>query len=148
MRPAPLGFAVGYPEPLSVGGPDAGATAMWAVVTCEPDTKVFTIADIWTMWDPDFMDGSVRTVGGRRVAVKRVREFGTLPDGTRGVVRVREQSTRVLHAAIREPAALLGWQERQPASVALGKVVVTVIGTLLVLGALYAGWLGLTGQFS
>lgn len=52
----------------------------------------------------------------------------------------------MLHTAIREPAAALGWQERQPTSAVVGKVVAIVAVTGLVNGGLVVGALALAGR--
>lgn len=149
VRDRDTGFAVGYPDPLVMSrDADDLPTCLWAYVACDPATLTFRITDVLTGPDRDGFDLGRRSVvfRGRMTGDRRVREYGTLPDGTRGVVREQVHSPRVLHAAIREPAAELGWHERQPVSAVVGKVVGIASGVAVVLSALVIAVLAVTGR--
>lgn len=151
IRATADGFAVGYPEPLVVPGPDGtNATTLWAHVACDPTTLTFRITDVVRTAQSAPVDTalgrSVAVQRGRMVGDRRAREHGTLPDGTRGVVREQVHSPRLLHAAVREPAAALGWQERQPVSAVVGKVVGITAGAGVVLSGLVIAALALAGR--
>lgn len=149
VRPAPEGFAVGYPEPLVMRGPDGPTTThLWAMVACEPTTLTYRITDVLTGTDVSFFElsRSAFVFRGRITGDRRTREYGTLPDGTRGLLSSQVQSPKVLHTAIREPAAALGWQEKQPASAVVGKVVGIGTAVAVVLAGLVVGVLALMGR--
>lgn len=149
VRPAPDGFAVGYPEPLVMSGPDGPtATCLWAMVACDPTTLTYRITDVLTGSDVSFfgLNRSAFVFRGRMVGDRRVRERGTRPDGTRDLLRDQVHSPRVLHTAIREPATALGWQEKQPASAIVGKVVAIVAVAGLAVGGVVVGVLVLAGR--
>ncbi|GAA3816652.1 hypothetical protein [Cellulomonas soli] len=149
VRPTEDGFAVGYPEPLVMRGPDGpSVSCLWSLVRCEPSTMTFQIVDVVTEGEASWFEGSLTASGfrGRVSGDRSASVYGTLPDGSHGLLEKRVHSAKVLHTAIREPAAALGWQEKQPASAIVGKTVaiVTGIGLLLGLGGVAA--LALTGR--
>ena len=105
-----------------------------------------TFKVIDTVTDREVSDfGAGLSVGGFRGRVsgdRAVYTYGTRPDGTKGRIGKQVHSARVLHEAIRRPAAELGWVERQPASAIAGLVFAWIGGvgavvTLVVLGALF-----------
>ncbi|MBX9243751.1 hypothetical protein ICW40_02895 [Actinotalea ferrariae] len=149
VRPAPDGFAVGYPEPLVMRGPDGPTTThLWAMVACDPTTLTLTITDLVTGTDVSFFElsRSAFVFKGRVTGDRRTREYGTLPDGTRGLLSSQVHSPKVLHTAIREAAAELGWQEKQPTSAVVGKAVGIGTAVAVVLAGLVVGVLALTGR--
>lgn len=148
VRPADDGFGVGYPEPLVMEmGASTSSTTLWSLVRCDPSTMTFKIVDAITDRGLDYFDGSSIGAFRGRVSGDRVAyHYGTLPDGTKGLIRKHVHSARALHEAIRGPAADLGWVEKQPASAIVGLTMGVIGGvgglvTLVVLGVLFA-----TGQ--
>lgn len=117
------------------------ATCLWAIAACEPATLTYRITDVLTGTDVSFRRLSRSDVAfrGRMVGDRRARVHGTLPDGSRGLLSEQVHSPRVLHAAIREPAAALGWQEKQPRSATIGMVVAITAGVGLVVAGLVVG---------
>lgn len=150
VRPAPDGFAVGYPEPLVMRRAGTrSATCLWAEVACDAATMTYTITDVVTAGDISVVGGlgaSASLFRGRIAGDRRVREYGRRPDGTRGLLSEQVHSPRTLHAAVREAASALGWQERQPASAVIGKVVGIGTAALVVVAGLVVGALALAGR--
>lgn len=150
VRPASDGFAVGYPEPLVMRRAGTrSATCLWADVACDAATMTYTITDVVTAGDISVVGGlgvSTSLFRGRVVGDRRVREYGPRPDGTRGPLREQVHSPRVLHTAVREAATALGWQERQPASAVIGKVVGIGTAVLVLVAGLVVGALALAGR--
>ncbi|WP_449386062.1 hypothetical protein [Cellulomonas soli] len=151
VRPTAEGFAVGYPEPLVMRGPDGQTTScLWSLVRCEPSTMTLWIVDVVTSGETSWFDGSLTSRGfrGRVSGDRSASEYGTLPDGSHGLLRKRVHSATVLHTAIREPAESLGWQEKQPASAVVGKTVAIVTGVGLAVGLIVVAALALTGRLT
>ncbi len=149
VRPAPDGFAVGYPEPLVRNGPQGARTShLWAMVACDEATLTYRITDVVTGTDVDFFENSTSAFvfKGRITGDRSVREYGRRPDGTRGLLSEQVHSARALHDAVRVPAAALGWQEKQPASALVGKVVGIGTVVLIALSGLVVGALALAGR--
>lgn len=149
VRDTADGFAVGYLEPLVMRGPDGPtSTCLWALVACDPGSMTLRITDALTGSGTSLVDleHSVVVFRGRMTGDRRVREYGRLPDGSRGLLREQVHSPGLLHAAIREPAAALGWHERQPASAVVGKVVGVTAGVSVLVAGLVIAVLALTGR--
>lgn len=150
VRPTPDGFVVGYLEPLVRHRHDGDSvTSLRAEVTCDPATLVLTITDVVAgeaLHVDDGVHAGLSLFRGRVSGNRRVREYGRRPDGTWGLLRDQVHSARALHRAIREPAAALGWQEKQPVSATIGKVVGIGAAVAVALAAVVVGVLALAGR--
>lgn len=154
IRDTPAGFAVGYPGLLGVTTQadeqraDERPTLLWSYVSCDAATLTYRITDALSGPDPHAVDDVGRTVRftGRMVGDHRERTYGRRPDGTWGLVSEKVLSPRLLHAAIREPAAELGWRERQPASAVIGLAVAITAAAGVVLSAVVVAVLAVTGR--
>jgi|SRR5690554_6692796 len=120
------------------------------VITCDPAQRTFTLEDCG-ITQHQSLAGLRMTVSGfrgRQNATHTVTAWGTQDDGTWGEVSTQTQNTRVIHAAVRGPAAALGWTEKQPLSAKVGKTVAIVTGVGMIIAAVVVGVLALNGYFS
>ena len=150
VEPLEGGFKIFYRETI----PDYGdyrrfSSSYLAVVLCDPLTRVFT------MEDQGMLEyGSLRsltlgkeTFRGRSLESRFSTVMERQADGSFTAVESVRQSTRELHAAVRKPAAALGWKEKQPLSAKIGMIVAITTGGGLVLSGIVLAVLALTGNF-
>ena len=144
------GFDVIYREELTQHGILMRIDSTFrGVITCDPAQRTFTLEDRG-ITQHQSLTGLRMTVSGfrgRQNATRTVAAWGKQDDGTWGEVSTQTQNTRVIHAAVREPAAALGWTEKQPASATIGKVVAFIAGGGLALAGLTLGVLAIAGVF-
>lgn len=148
VTPLPDGFDVVYREELTQHGILLRIDSTFrGVVTCDPAQRTFTLEDRGITQHQSLagLRMSVSGFRGRQHATRTVKAFGTLDDGTWGEVSTQTQDTRVIHAAVREPAEALGWTEKQPTSATVGKVVAISTGVAMALAAVVVGVLFLAG---
>lgn len=144
------GFDVVYREELTQHGILMRIDSTFrGVVTCDPAQRTFTLEDRGITQHQSLAGLRLTVSGfrGRQNATRTVTGWGKQDDGTWGEVSTQTQSTRVIHAAVREPAAALGWTEKQPTSATIGKVVALIAGGGLALAGLTLGVLAIVGVF-
>lgn len=150
VTPVDGGFDVVYREKLTQRGILIRIESTFrGVVQCDPTTRTFTLADTGIV-DHRTLAGLRRTTTsfqGRRYASRTVKAYGEREDGTIGPVSTQVQNTRVIHAAVREPAAALGWTEEQPSSAKVGKRVAWIIGGGLAVAGIAIAVLAIAGVF-
>jgi hypothetical protein len=148
VLPRQDGFDVQYAEELRFRGTTRTVVSSYrARAQCDPTTMTYQILDSARSVGSGPGPTTWKVVHGRINEWRRVSVFGMRDDGTVGVVEERKQDTRVLHAAIRGPAAELGWTERQPLTARVGLVVGVIggVGALVTVVALAV--LALMGKF-
>lgn len=150
VLPAEGGFDVQYRERLLIDGAfHTVESGFWAHVRCNPETLWFTLEDRGRVeYTRPGMRASRGQTRGRAYRKSTVTTYAVLPDGSMGSLGTATQDTRVIHQAVREPAAQLQWVEREPASVKIGKTFffVGLFGGALTLVTLAV--LALTGQLN
>lgn len=142
------GFDVVYREKLTQHGIVMRIDSTFrGVVTCDPAERTFTIEDRGITQHQSLASLRMSVTGfrGRQNATRTVTAWGKQNDGTWGEVSPQTQDTREIHTAVREPAAALGWTEKQPTSAKVGKVVAYIAGGGLAVGAVVVGVLFLAG---
>ncbi len=147
----PGGFDVVYREELTQRGILMRIDSTFhAVVQCDPMERTFTMEDRGVVQFSSLASLRMSKSGfrGRAYASRTVKALGRLEDGSFSEVDTQRQDTRVLHAAVREPALALGWTEKEPGMAKAGRIVAIVTGAGLVIGGIVVGILALTGAFS
>lgn len=149
------GFDVVYREELTQRGVLMRTdSTLRVVVRCEPETLTFTMTDVGTITRTELADAhtgahrSVQGSAGRAHVRRTVEAHGRRADGSWGPLGTQRQDSRELHAAVRAPAADLGWLEQEPAAARVGRYVAVATGVGLAIGVVIVGALALTGAFS
>lgn len=130
------GFMVFYREKLPGAGIELRFSSSYLlVVKCDPLARSFTMEDQQSIEYGDLrsLNWGKQTRRGRVIETRYREVRERQGDGSFKTVESVRQSTRALHAAVRGPAAALGWTEKQPLSAKIG-IVAGIIGGV---GALF-----------
>lgn len=151
VTPTPGGFDVVYRNELTQHGILLRIDSTYrSVVLCDPVARTFSMADVGVVRSSSLggLRRSTEVFKGRMYMTRTVDLIGKREDGSLGKVDTQTQNTRVLHKAIREPAAALGWTEGQPTSAKVGKIVAIATGAALTVAGVVVAILALTGSLS